>query len=135
MSHRYILCPLASRTFFVHPCTMSERDRVQFKFMIPADLKEALEQAAHEERRSLSAEIIARLEESFRYDPQGDIVQLSDKQVRMLTATLLDRMLEANMLKPDVWEHTGSKPGETAAPDAIPADPSANPKRAINLKD
>jgi hypothetical protein len=65
MSYWYILCPVASRTFFVHQCTMGENERVQFKLMLPADLKVALEDAAHENRRSLSAEIIARLAETF----------------------------------------------------------------------
>jgi hypothetical protein len=44
---------------------MSDDDRVQYKFMIPAALKARLEDAAHENRRSLSAETIARLEASF----------------------------------------------------------------------
>lgn len=44
---------------------MSDSDRIQYKFMIPAPLKAKLEDAAHGNRRSLSAEIIARLESSF----------------------------------------------------------------------
>ncbi|WP_428029815.1 Arc family DNA-binding protein [Ancylobacter sp.] len=51
---------------------MSEDDRVQYKFMIPASLKARLEDQAHENRRSLSAEIISRLEQSFsRPLPEG----------------------------------------------------------------
>lgn len=64
MSHGYISCPIASRTFFVHSIGMSEDTRVQYKFMIPERLKEQLEAAAYEHRRSLSAEIISRLEGS-----------------------------------------------------------------------
>lgn len=44
---------------------MSEPLKLQFKLMVPADLKDQLEQAAHENRRSLSGEMIARLEASF----------------------------------------------------------------------
>lgn len=65
MSFRYILCPIASRTFFVHLLTMSEPLKLQFKLMVPSGLKDQLEQAAHENRRSLSGEMIARLEASF----------------------------------------------------------------------
>lgn len=44
---------------------MSDDPRIQYKFMIPESLKTALEDAAHDNRRSLSAEIIARLQASF----------------------------------------------------------------------
>lgn len=43
---------------------MSE-ERVQYKFMMPASLKVPLEQAAERSRRSLSAEIVERLEWSL----------------------------------------------------------------------
>ncbi|MDR2309785.1 MAG: Arc family DNA-binding protein [Brucellaceae bacterium] len=51
---------------------MSEEVRVQFKFMIPSSLKLKLEEAAHDKRRSLSAEIIARLENSLSSPAVGD---------------------------------------------------------------
>ena len=56
---------------------MDEIERLQFKLMIPADLKEQLENAAHANRRSLSAEMIARLqrtmnEEKFVKSTQSD---------------------------------------------------------------
>lgn len=66
MYHRYIKCPIAASTFFVQNISMSDSDRVQYKFMIPADLKDQLEEAAARSRRSLSAEIIVRLTESVR---------------------------------------------------------------------
>ncbi|MCM2440570.1 hypothetical protein HGO34_12675 [Agrobacterium vitis] len=44
---------------------MTETERVQYKIMLPADLKARLEEAAHENRRSLSAEIISRLEAAY----------------------------------------------------------------------
>ncbi|MCL4217738.1 MAG: Arc family DNA-binding protein [Candidatus Hydrogenedentes bacterium] len=47
---------------------MSEDPRIQYKFMIPASMKQRLEDAAHENRRSLSAEIISRLETTLEMD-------------------------------------------------------------------
>lgn len=44
---------------------MVDISRTQYKFMIPVDLKERIEAAAHDNRRSLSAEIIATLEDAF----------------------------------------------------------------------
>lgn len=44
---------------------MTEIERVQYKLMLPAQLKSALEESAHDNRRSLSAEIITRLYGSF----------------------------------------------------------------------
>lgn len=52
---------------------MADEERVQYKFMIPVSLKEALEKAAHRSFRSLSAEIIVRLKESVR-----DRLEVSD---------------------------------------------------------
>ncbi len=46
-------------------------DIVQVNFRMPADLKAALERAAEESRRSLTAEIVARLEASFRFPATG----------------------------------------------------------------
>ena len=37
----------------------------QYKLRLPADLKEKIKQASEENRRSMNAEIVARLEESF----------------------------------------------------------------------
>lgn len=56
---------------------MSEIERVQYKFMIPVHMKAALEEAAHDNRRSLSAEIISRLYTTLdmdEYEP-GDNAQ------------------------------------------------------------
>lgn len=41
---------------------MNDQERVHFKIAIPAELKRRLEHQAVDNRRSLSAEIIARLE-------------------------------------------------------------------------
>jgi rRNA-processing protein FCF1 len=64
---------------------MPEPERIQYKFMIPAPLKEALEEAAHQSRRSLSAEIIARLTESF--DPKAK-VSFNDETLRPIAKAM-----------------------------------------------
>lgn len=46
-----------------------EEQRTQFKFMIPVAVKARLEEAAQQNRRSLSAEIIERLSFSVEYPP------------------------------------------------------------------
>ncbi|WP_455480072.1 Arc family DNA-binding protein [Bartonella sp. B23] len=45
---------------------MTKKDRVQFKFLIPVELKNQLEEFAEANHRSLTGEILSRLEESVR---------------------------------------------------------------------
>ncbi|WP_375608671.1 MULTISPECIES: Arc family DNA-binding protein [unclassified Bartonella] len=45
---------------------MTKKDRVQFKFLIPIELKNQLEELAEANHRSLTGEILARLEGSVR---------------------------------------------------------------------
>ncbi len=52
---------------------MEDVEKVQFKFMIPARLKAELEELAYKNRRSLSAEIVARLESAV----QGNLPDIS----------------------------------------------------------
>ena len=69
---------------------MSDEARVQYKFMIPAPLKAALEDLAHKSHRSLSAEIIMRLNESVQTrdmvtdDPDVAEYQRLQRTVEML---------------------------------------------------
>lgn len=49
------------------------RSDLQVNFRIPAELKKALEDAAERNKRSITAELVTRLEESFR--PQGPEVE------------------------------------------------------------
>lgn len=57
-------------------CDMSEDAKVQYKMLLPAPLKEALEEQAHQNKRSLSQEIITRLQASI--DGGGDGLPGSD---------------------------------------------------------
>lgn len=45
----------------------------QFKLRLPPDIKEALEAAAQRNNRSVSAEILARLADTLRYESKEDI--------------------------------------------------------------
>ena len=65
MVPRYIFGTIASRTKDVHSCSMSNDDRVQYKFLIPADLKDRIHAAAKANYRSMTAEITAALEEKY----------------------------------------------------------------------
>lgn len=56
---------------------MAENERVHFKIALPVDLKQRLEHAAVENRRSVSAEIISRVERSFLLDdPEGQFAKM-----------------------------------------------------------
>ena len=44
------------------------KDYTQVNFRIPTKLKEEIEKAAQESERSITAEIVHRLEESFKHD-------------------------------------------------------------------
>ncbi|MDU4059453.1 MAG: Arc family DNA-binding protein [Pseudomonas oryzihabitans] len=46
------------------------REDAQFKLRLPAELKAKVEKSATENRRSLNAELVARLEESFARDTE-----------------------------------------------------------------
>lgn len=56
---------VASRTIFVQYHPMKEESLVQFKLMLPSGLKARVESVAKENRRSLSQEIVATLEDAY----------------------------------------------------------------------
>jgi len=57
----------------------------QFKLRLPADLREQIESAAQESKRSLNAEIVARLEESHFRAVQVEVIP-SAKKAREMAA-------------------------------------------------
>ncbi|WP_102897202.1 Arc family DNA-binding protein [Phaeobacter piscinae] len=95
---------------------MTQDDRVQYKFMMPVGLKSRIEQAAHDNHRSLSAEVVARLEDSFSDSAvsggHGDItftVQspgIADREKTAETATaiakIIDFMLKHGQENPEI---------------------------------
>ena len=60
------------RTEIVHGVIMSVNTPIQFKLMLPADLKIRVEEMASLNRRSLSQEIVAALEEKYPSPNAGD---------------------------------------------------------------
>lgn len=78
---------IASRTFYGHEAAMSDNERVHFKIALPVGLKKQLEHEAVDNRRSLSAEIIARLEASLAGSPTDQAV---DRLIDIISVRLLD---------------------------------------------
>lgn len=79
--------------------------RLQFKFLIPAPLKAQLEEAAAAARRSLSAEIIARLEATFA---DGGLVTRDQAKASM---QLLDQQLQPVLARIEELERRVGKAG------------------------
>lgn len=69
------------RTNYVHDRCMSKKSPIQFKLMIPADLKIRIEEMASLNRRSLSQEIVAALEEQY---PAPDTSEATGIEARVL---------------------------------------------------
>lgn len=72
----------------------------QVNFRIPAELKDKLDEAAKENGRTLTAELILRLEMTFENDDQ-----VQDLQERVNQLEDESKRLEKNLL--DVMEHVG----------------------------
>lgn len=73
-------------------CAMSREDS-QFKLRMPAELREKIEEAAKDSKRSLNAEIVARLEDSeFRSGTPTQIPSAS--KARQLAASARKRTAE-----------------------------------------
>lgn len=70
-----------SRTEIVHDGCMSENTPIQFKLMLPADLKIRVEEMASLNRRSLSQEIVSALEEKY---PSPSVSDATGIEARVL---------------------------------------------------
>lgn len=71
MPHRAALhvchtCGIAVKRIVCHWCVMARED-LHFRLRLPEDLKARIETAAEQSRRSMTAEIVARLEQSFEH--------------------------------------------------------------------
>ncbi len=91
---------------------MDDEKRVQYKFMIPVSLKERLEEAAHISRRSLSAEIIARLDVSFMIDgePTHDLIA-------ELVSNVFENLVTIGALDPEKLERHYESRGTRVHPE------------------
>jgi hypothetical protein len=70
------------------------REDIQLKFRVPASLKARLERAAHTNKRSLNAEITARLEASFASDARSKSAAAKLSRVTMEGDSLETRVAE-----------------------------------------
>lgn len=70
------------------------REDAQMKIRLPADLRDQIVAAAEGAKRSLNAEIVARLEQSFVLDPQYEALEAtaadSAKRIEMLERAFVD---------------------------------------------
>lgn len=85
---------------------MSDDGRVQYKFMIPAALKSRIEEAAHSNRRSLSAEVVSALEEKYPeevYSAERFLALLAE----LTTAQSLDEMISSEERLNQTLRHLG----------------------------
>ena len=55
----------------------------QVNFRIPSKLKEDIEKAAFANNRSITSELVSRLEQSFEHQENSDITQLKQQIERM----------------------------------------------------
>lgn len=99
---------VASRTKFVHVQHMKSESLVQFKLMLPADLKKRIEERATENRRTLSQEIVSVLERAFPTDEQlirmsqaaqdlAQLVQEFDGEEREVLMPLVRKKIEREL--------------------------------------
>ena len=59
------------------------REYSQVNFRIPTKLKEKIEESASTNERSITAELVARLEQSFEHQENSDVAQLKQQIERM----------------------------------------------------
>lgn len=69
------------------------RDDLHFRLRIPEDLKLRIEASSNESRRSMTAEIVARLEETFRQDDEFPAGPDHDGILEMLKKEISDHNL------------------------------------------
>lgn len=58
-----------------------KKDNVQVNFRLPQELKDKLEQSAQENGRSITSELIIRLDESFNKKQQSDNLEVKLDQI------------------------------------------------------
>jgi hypothetical protein len=103
--YRTINVPIAASTLFVLIGSMEKDSRVQYKFNIPLELKEKLEAAASENNRSLSGEVVARLEQAFSVHKRlGDLEDDTEANIGDLYRRVeeLERQMR-EMHNPDMY--------------------------------
>ena len=83
---------------------MSTHDtHTQYKLRMPPELRDKLKGASEENHRSMNAEILARLQESFdeenTYTSSIERPELTEEMRRELLASMIAEMVEERLLK------------------------------------
>ncbi len=79
----------------------------QVNFRIPAELKDKLDEAARENGRTLTAELILRLEMTFDHDDQVQDLQEQVKYLEERIEHLEDNSKKLEIKILDVMQHVG----------------------------
>jgi hypothetical protein len=81
------------------------REHPQMRIRLPPELKEKIEEAAHDNRRSMNAEVIARLQASFEEDAgelMPDQTELLMELLKKLIETLEAQKRQGNAVATEV---------------------------------
>lgn len=75
------------------------REDLHFRLRIPEDLKAKVQEAANQSHRSMTAEIISRLEQSFTFDKRVGDLELDTETIDDILANAIARIetLEAKV--------------------------------------
>lgn len=69
----------------------------QYKLRLPAELKRQIEEAARHNLRSMNAEIVARLEQTFRpVETREEQSSVSEDDIRRVVRVLVESMVRAD---------------------------------------
>ncbi|MFL9892426.1 Arc family DNA-binding protein [Paraburkholderia sp. RL17-381-BIF-C] len=71
------------------------RDDPQINLRIPLELKERLDAASSQKKRSLTAEVVARLEASFSLGGDGAVVPIDDRTLDLFAGHVAEKVVEA----------------------------------------
>lgn len=109
------------------------REDPHFRLRIPEDLKLRVERAAHTNRRSINAEIIARLEQSFPAEPISSLpgeADITDDEAKELVEAIFRTIDRYKKPKMTIVEKTRSSepPGITSEPQKSAAPGIKTPK-------
>lgn len=82
-TNRLAYCFIGRNTSLLYSCCMNE-ETVQMNLKVPASLRDKLREAADKNHRSMTAELVARVSQSFDDEPMEDRVFELEERVDML---------------------------------------------------
>jgi len=89
----YLTGSIASSTFLVYSISMAPKQTdPQFKLRMTPEIKDAIEAAAKANNRSMNAEILSRLERSFKKSDLSKTVTELETIIEALNAALADEL-------------------------------------------